>query len=344
MSRPVDIPNPAAGPPHLSAAAVADIGPSPTSRNSPTTASILAALRRDLALSPNEAAQRGGRGGGRGGRGGGGGEGGGARAGVGGAGGARGTREHDDDDDDEEEEDDEAGGGAEPPTTQQHPPPPADFSPFYTLITDPTTGAHAHPRAVHYLFADDPDAAILTDALLAHMPVVTGDKPKGGNRGKEEEEGEQEDGREAAPPQDHRIVIVDVALDGREVLNVASLSPDWQALTASVAPAPSWRGGGGGGEEQQQQAGGLMLKIAGSEVVGDVARDGEGKRRVKGTSASAAAAAAQDEVEGLLKEFDARLGDLDRVLVVAGEEEDGDGEEQGEEEGAAAGGDGDGEG
>lgn len=314
MSRPVDIPN------RAGAGAAAE-----PAKPSPTTASILDALRRDLALSPHEAAQQRARGGAAGGVG--------ARVFAAGTGAA-----HEEDDDEEAaaaDEDHSATAAAAAAATPEHPPPPPDFAPFYTLITDATTpggGAttHTHPTAVHYLFADDADApALLTDALVAHLPPVVGPR-----RGRPQEDEEQEEdvggaNTEEGEEEDHRIVIVDLAADGREVLSVASLSPRWQALSASVAAAPSWRGGGAEGEGQGQAAttGGLMLKIAGSEVVAV----GEGGRRGKtGTGAGTG-----DEVEGLLREFDARLGELDRVLVTA-EEEGGGG--VGEGHGEVAGG------
>lgn len=145
--------------------------------------------------------------------------------------------------------------------------PPPDFKPFFTLIEDTTTGDYHHPT-VHYLFADD-DQEILTAAALETVS----------------DEQQQQQG-----PEDERFVIVDMNADGREVVAVSSLSPDWQALKTKVTQAPSW------GDESKAGERGLMLRISGQE-----AEDG-GDRRRKG------------DTDGLLKAFDELAGTLDEVL------------------------------
>ncbi|CZT15561.1 uncharacterized protein RCC_01414 [Ramularia collo-cygni] len=142
--------------------------------------------------------------------------------------------------------------------------PPPDFKPFFTLIEDSTTGEHQHPT-VHYLFADD-DQEILTAAALETVS------------------------HERQEPDDERFVIVDMNADGREVVGISSLSPDWQTLKTKVTQAPSW------GDASKSAEKGLMLRISGKEAEagGDKGRKGD--------------------VDGLLKAFDELAGTLDEVL------------------------------
>lgn len=142
--------------------------------------------------------------------------------------------------------------------------PPPDFKSFFTLIEDALTGDHQHPT-VHYLFADD-DQDILTAAALETVS--------------EEQQGSDEE----------RFVIVDISANGREVVSVSSLSPEWQTLKTKVTQAPSW------GDESKSGERGLMLRISGQEA------EGWSDRRQKG------------DVDGLLKAFDQLAGNLDGVF------------------------------
>ncbi|EME89083.1 uncharacterized protein MYCFIDRAFT_76450 [Pseudocercospora fijiensis CIRAD86] len=143
--------------------------------------------------------------------------------------------------------------------------PPADFKPFFTLIEDPVTREHHHP-VVHYVFADD-DQDIITNAALETLP------PK----------------RPDANEVEDRFVVVDMAADGKEVVNATSLSVNWQGLTTKVAQAPSW------GDDSNLADRGLMLHISGREAR-------EEKRRTKG------------DVQALLTAFDDHLDDLNGLL------------------------------
>lgn len=147
--------------------------------------------------------------------------------------------------------------------------PPPDFKPFFTLIEDPTTVDHYHPT-VHYLFADD-DQEILTAAALETISNNQLQDP-------------------LERPEDERFVIVDMNADGREVVGISSLSPDWQTLKTKVTQAPSW------GDESRTGDRGLMLRISGQE-----AEVGNEERK-------------KDNIEGLLKTFDDLAGTLDEVL------------------------------
>jgi len=117
----------------------------------------------------------------------------------------------------------------------EHLQPPPDFRPFFTVIEDPESGDHYHP-SVHYVFADD-DQDILTDAALTAI-----DQPAGSTSEIEE-----------------RIIVVDMAADGKSITSAKSLSQKWQNLTAAIAQAPSWDDTTGGTEKV------LMLKISGAE-------------------------------------------------------------------------------
>jgi len=150
--------------------------------------------------------------------------------------------------------------------------PPPDFKPFFTLVENPETGEHHHP-SVHYVFYDD-DQDILTDATLHAID-------QGANSG--EEAGGEE-----------RIVLLDMAPDGKTVESATSLSPKWQALKATVGQAPSW------GDSSDSANKGLMLKISGQEV-----SDAVPQRHVK------AKASSMDE---LVRSFGERLQGLDAVI------------------------------
>ena len=67
-----------------------------------------------------------------------------------------------------------------------------------------------------------------------------------------------------------RVLIIDLDDTGSRVTRAASLSPDWQVLSADVGGAPTLRDGDGGG--------GVMLRIEG---VGVGAGKGKGKAQEK---------------------------------------------------------------
>ncbi|KAI5237193.1 hypothetical protein E4T43_08115 [Aureobasidium subglaciale] len=120
--------------------------------------------------------------------------------------------------------------------------PPPDFRPFFTLIEDPDTGEHHHP-SVHYIFSDDnPDVVTSTivegiDRELANTPL---EKRPTNNR--------------------ERMILLDVAPDGKTVNEAQSLSPHWQILKTTVGQAPSWAD-----EVSRKDIPGLMLNIQGME-------------------------------------------------------------------------------
>ncbi|KAK5126759.1 hypothetical protein LTR85_009693 [Meristemomyces frigidus] len=150
--------------------------------------------------------------------------------------------------------------------------PPPDFKPFFTLIENPNTGEHHHP-SVHYLFSDD-DEEIFTDATLMAIDqaAVSGELAE----------------------VEERIVIVDMAADGKSATSATSLSPRWQALRTLIGQAPSW------GDSSNAAERGLMLKISGQDA------SSAASRKDNRTNL--------DSMEELAKKFGEQLSSLDEVL------------------------------
>ena len=146
------------------------------------------------------------------------------------------------------------------------------------------TGEYHHPE-VHYVFSDDEDQGILTSAALRAID-------------KEDNTLQEADGAEG------RVAVIDMDYDGRTVLGISSLSPDWQALRTEVWQAPGRSDNKQGGADR-----GLMLRVSGKE-----------------TSASKKTAGKQNSghIEVLVKSFEHGLDSLDEVL---GEEDVRGGEE-----------------
>ena len=120
----------------------------------------------------------------------------------------------------------------ESPSDNQLLPPPT-FRPFFTLVEDAASGEHYHPT-VHYFFSDDdPDG--LTSSLL--------------------------DAMHSQQDPNHRLLLVDVAQDGRTVTSAHSLNSSWQIASTSTVPAPSWTDSGPATASE-----GLMLKLEGQEA------------------------------------------------------------------------------
>ena len=156
---------------------------------------------------------------------------------------------------------------------------PPDFKAFFTLIEDPDTGEHHHPR-VHYVFSDD-DTEILTSATLEAI----------------DKEGEPSRSATHSDEAEERFVIIDMATDGKTVTSASSLSPEWQALKTNITQAPSW------GDDSRSVDRGLMLKISGkaAPMLGAF----KGRKRL------------QEQVrnlDNLVTEFNERLDSLNEVL------------------------------
>jgi hypothetical protein len=183
------------------------------------------------------------------------------------------TRTHEPTAEDDENEDNDNSVATAPP----------DFKPFFALVEDPITGEYHHPE-VHYIFADDEDQGVLTSAAL---------------RAIDKEDNTLQDGEDA----EERVAIIDMDCDGRTVLGISSLSPDWQALRTQV-----WQAPGRSDNKQGTADRGLMLRVSGKE-----------------TSTSGASAKQNvEDLDVLVKDFGLALENLDEVLG----EEDARGQEE----------------
>lgn len=159
---------------------------------------------------------------------------------------------------------------------------------------------------MHYLFSDD-DPEILTAAALEAVDA--------GDTHAQNADGDEGDGHDGL---EERMVIVDLAADGKSVTSAVSLSKEWQALRTEVGAAPSMGGGSGGAGGSAESKGGdgesgrsLMLKISGMEAR-EQARETGG------------------DLEALVRRFGEMLGELDEVV---GKEEGVEGEGEAEPEG-----------
>ncbi|KAI7222382.1 hypothetical protein KC333_g1156 [Hortaea werneckii] len=181
--------------------------------------------------------------------------------------------------------------------------PPPDFKPFFTLIEDAETGDHHHP-AVHYIFADD-EPEFLTDATLMAL-----EQQQHQQQQEQEQEQEQTPTSQASEVEE-RFILLDLAEDGKTVLSTTSLSPNWQALKASVGKAPSL----GQSEEGGSGGGNPMLTISGQEGSrGSSAVGFGGKKGGRMKVGAAGGGTGEGRVEDLVKGFEERLGSLDEVL------------------------------
>ena len=91
------------------------------------------------------------------------------------------------------------------------------------------------------------------------------------------------------------MAIIDMDSDGRTVLGISSLCPDWQALRTQVWQAP----GRSDNNKQGTADRGLMLRVSGKEAMS--------------TSSAAGKQNARD-LDGLVKNFGVVLESLDEVL------------------------------
>ncbi|KAI7475502.1 hypothetical protein KC351_g10032 [Hortaea werneckii] len=181
--------------------------------------------------------------------------------------------------------------------------PPPDFKPFFTLIEDPETGEHHHP-AVHYIFSDD-EPEFLIDATLMALEQQQ-------QQHQQQQQQQQEQEHTPTTPQasevEERFILLDLAEDGKTVLSTTSLSPNWQALKATVGKAPSL----GQSEEEGSSGGNPMLTISGQE--GSQASSGFGGKKGRKTKV-ALGAEGGGRIEDLVRGFEERLVGLDEVLL-----------------------------
>ncbi|KAL7274764.1 hypothetical protein RUND412_002318 [Rhizina undulata] len=141
--------------------------------------------------------------------------------------------------------------------TTSPPPQQPPFTPFFTLISNPSSTSYTHP-IVHYVFADDD-----FDPYLAAETFSASSNPRPQSRPQSQSKSSQQQLTQDGKPKE-RIIIVDVNPDCCSVSAARSLAPDWQVSGVSISAAPQWmatsEGSGEGG------GGGLMLTIEGTEM------------------------------------------------------------------------------
>lgn len=224
------------------------------------------------------------------------------------------------------------------PTLPQQPP---NFSPFFTLIHDPSTGSTIHPSRVHYLFADDDASDLLTSACirsLSHPVAVppTAESPPPSvasskhlassttssssstrrvSRTHKTEKGKSKKASGAAGEREERVLIIDMNETGDGVVSAASLSSEWQVVNAEVCNAPTFGGSEQSGDEDDNEAKKLMLRVEG---VGVGAEEGvhigasgwrRGDREKEGDEGPG-----EDEMLAIMESFDRKMAILRKIV------------------------------
>ncbi|RAR07384.1 ubiquitin-protein transferase [Stemphylium lycopersici] len=197
------------------------------------------------------------------------------------------------------------------PSSEQPLLPPPNFRPFFALIEDATSGEHYHPY-IHYVFADD-DPTIVTAASMRGLGLddtryLPQDAPPSGERRRHQGDEQDSPVESPLPPpipgvKEHYI-IVDVAEDGRTIVDAQSLSPGWQITDTGVRTAPSF--------DEDSPDPGYMLRIEGVEITQKSKGKGKGEA---GLSRLNEAREQQGDIFGAL---DGLVHGIERGLDVAG--------------------------
>ncbi|RFU27406.1 hypothetical protein B7463_g8944, partial [Scytalidium lignicola] len=232
-----------------------------------------------------------------------------------------------------------------PPPPQQQPP---NFSPFFTLIHDPSTTSTIHPSRVHYLFSDDDASDLLTSACIRslnpyhpppsslvpdssqppslasskHLASSTNSSSSSSrkvSRG-QQHKSKKTTGAGAGGEREERVLIVDMNEAGDGVVSATSLSPEWQIVNAEVRNAPTW---GGGDEnsaegEEEGEARKLMLRVEGVGVGAEEGvegggvgwRRGEKEREKEGEEG----AIGEEEMLAIMESFDRKMAVLRKIV------------------------------
>lgn len=202
--------------------------------------------------------------------------------------------------------------------TPQRPP----FQPFFTLISDSAISTTHHPQQVHYIFDDD-DTELLTAACLEAVDAE--DAYEASTRPPFEQTPTNNSPPVGARVPENRILLLNVDASGTKVVKAHSLTPNWQILSTSLSPAPTWDTPAqeGGAEEHN-----MMLRIEGTQALEDAKIAG----KVKGSRVQdSGAAVSEEELLALMQEFDQRMKML-RVVVESGEQGRTEGDEHAEQE------------
>lgn len=139
----------------------------------------------------------------------------------------------------------------EAPDIVQDPEIQQQFNPLFIVIEDPVTGEHHHPY-IHYIFSDDSDSEMLTNALLHNLdPQLALEAP----------DDDQNNGSRTLDYQTNsdRVLIIDLDENGRNVVSAQSLSSDYQIIDTQISVAPTFNNG------SAPEEAGLMLRISGVE-------------------------------------------------------------------------------
>ncbi|KAF2436816.1 hypothetical protein EJ08DRAFT_3933 [Tothia fuscella] len=176
--------------------------------------------------------------------------------------------------------------------------PPPTFHPFFTLITDQSTGETYHP-STYYLFTDD-DPDVLTSASLQALDSYTPQSPLLTAQGTQ-------------PPQQppERYILLDLGSTGQNVENVTSLSPAWAVTDVVVRGAPSFQEESGEGRLMVVVEGvGIGISEDETAVEGGKAKEkmDEARRKCNGSVV--------DGMESLRVGMEEGLGVLDKIVGV----------------------------
>lgn len=193
--------------------------------------------------------------------------------------------------------------------------PPPNFRPFFTIVEDTSTSEHHHPY-VHYVFADD-DPAIITAASMRSLGLddtkYMPQEGRGDNDRQQTQEGVSEDAEESPvesplpppiPGVKEHYLIIDLAADGRTIVDAQSLSSEWQITDRDIRTAPSF--------DESSPDQGYMLRVEGTEVPSH--KKGKGKGPAGTDKLSEAREKSHDDIFGAL---DVLVQDVEGGLATA---------------------------
>ncbi|KAI9731824.1 MAG: hypothetical protein M1818_007689 [Claussenomyces sp. TS43310] len=195
------------------------------------------------------------------------------------------------------------------------------LQPFFTLIADTATSMTHHPQQVHYLFSDD-DTELLTAACLQASDPLTADTSAdiaSGSRHLQDPTSSSSSSIVYGEPQyaqdrarENRILLLDVDASGTKVVKAHSLTPNWQILSASLMPAPTWNAPT---QEGQSEDNSTMLRIEGTDGY-------EGaKAKTKGLGLQDVSLG-EEEFAALMQNFDEKMKLLRTIVDSGGDEHD----------------------
>lgn len=192
------------------------------------------------------------------------------------------------------------------------------FQPFFTLIADTSSSTTYHPRQIHYLFSDD-DTEILTNACLDSSvpPHPNEADPISPSSSREHPPTAKLKSRSKQPrsnvpkERENRVLVLDVDESGSLITKAHSLTPSWQILSTTLAPAPTWEAPNTSQTEGANSNGGMMLRVEGTDG-SDIGRE----HRNVGLGIDGGAVEEED-FGTLMAEFDERMRLL-RTIVEAG--------------------------